>query len=900
MIRHPRPSVRALAAVCAPLCLGLSSPASPPPADAGNPADALRSSCDDRPDDSRREGPEVERHFFEKWHQPYGASLPREYLDATWRELHALPSDGELKSTSSWELVGPLTLVTSGGGRYTGRILDIEQRPDWVWLAAATGGLWSCWLGVLCSPMTDQVPSQALGSFAVHPTDTDTILLGTGEAGGASGTGLYRTTDNGDTWTAITLTPEPQAFFRVRYAPDGLTAHAATTSGYYRSTNGGVSWTQVRGGWASDLAIDPANAQRLYMPVWGQGLFTSTDAGVNWTLNTGSGMPTSNLGRGAVAVAASDPTKVYVAWSDANGNLRGVYRTTDSGTSWSDVSPAANYLEGQGGYDNVITVSPTDADTVLVGGVSQYRTTVGGTGGSWTQVSSPHLHVDYHAYAWGSGGRLWAGHDGGISFSDDAGVTWSSVTNVVPITQYYRIHASAFDAETIAGAAQDNGISVTTDGGGRWDFRQSGDGAGITIDPNDPARMWSTVGVYRSGPWTFQRFRSTDAGASWNPVNTGIDSGSTWLPKIRNDQVAPVYLYTGWNHHIYESSDFGDHWSKLNPTAFASDIGNLAVSRYESPKAVVYAVLGTTVTGQRLWVYDDDGWYARDAGLPAGVALRAVFTHPSSKNIAFALVNGLAAPGQKVFRTDDRGQTWTNITGNLPNVPLGGIVAHPTDSSRLYLGTEMGCFRSTNGGQSWHVWNNGMPDAAIVTELWYQDLRATGEGFWVVAGTYGRSIWRREVTAGDPCRPAYQLSCPEEIAGATTDPGATNVSDSYACSTYPYTGPEFTYGFQVPSTTEVTVSLHHLTADLDLMVLQETAASCDPESCFAASSNSGTADESVTFTAVGGTTYHFVVDGYAGAEGDFLIRAECRGSGALIFSDGFESGSTSAWSSTVP
>jgi hypothetical protein len=129
-----------------------------------------------------------------------------------------------------------------------------------------------------------------------------------------------------------------------------------------------------------------------------------------------------------------------------------------------------------------------------------------------------------------------------------------------------------------------------------------------------------------------------------------------------------------------------------------------------------------------------------------------VLPHPREPNTAFALINGIGTPGQKVYRTVDRGVTWTNVTGNLPDVPLGGIVAHPTDPTRLYLGTEMGCFQGAFDGSTWtwSKWNAGLPDAAIVADMSWTDLIDESGEFWITLGTYGRSIYRREIQDLEP------------------------------------------------------------------------------------------------------------------------------------------------------
>jgi hypothetical protein len=109
-------------------------------------------------------------------------------------------------------------------------------------------------------------------------------------------------------------------------------------------------------------------------------------------------------------------------------------------------------------------------------------------------------------------------------------------------------------------------------------------------------------------------------------------------------------------------------------------------------------------------------------------------------------MNGFSA-GQKIFKTTNRGESWTNITGNLPDLPLADIVAHPTNSNNLYLGTDFGCFKTTNGGTTWNRWNIGMPNATIISEM---GLISNAPQYFIVASTYGRSMFKRDVSEDDP------------------------------------------------------------------------------------------------------------------------------------------------------
>jgi hypothetical protein len=146
-------------------------------------------------------------------------------------------------------------------------------------------------------------------------------------------------------------------------------------------------------------------------------------------------------------------------------------------------------------------------------------------------------------------------------------------------------------------------------------------------------------------------------------------------------------------------------------------------------------------------VYDGGSWYERSTGFPANTRVRTVAQHPNNNNRAYALMNGVGVPPlpppNKIFKTFNRGVSWIDITGNLPDLPLGDLVPHPTDTNILYLGTEMGCYKTSNGGTAWIKWNTGMPKANIITEMTYVDSTSINGKFYIMAASYGRSIWLR-------------------------------------------------------------------------------------------------------------------------------------------------------------
>jgi photosystem II stability/assembly factor-like uncharacterized protein len=747
----------------------------PAPADASTDSAHAAPAAATAPPDRPIEGPDRERWFFSDWHgRNYGAVLPEDVYRRMRAEVDAVPPEPDL-DVVGWTLAGPRGMTTENAQLYSGRVLDI----DWdlsgpylqVWIATASGGLWRYddTPPNASVPLTDALPTLAVGTVSVDPVNPQNIVIGTGEYGVRGGLGIYRTTDGGSTWAPAAYDPGAGIPHRIRHVNSSLLLGTAS-EWTIRSTDGGASWTKiVDGGPYFDLALNPAapdTAFATYSDGTTAHVVRTTDGGLSWHL---VGPAVANALRGAVAISWSNPSVLYAAFAGnqaANFAFRGAYKSTDGGVTWTSVLAAAgnNYMNSQGWYDNVVSVFPYDENIVWLAGVGIKHSTDGGATWDDADVSDVvGLHPDFHAAEWVAfffprdggprsfGGRTvprgvfapaFLGHDGGWSWSDDFGNTWQTDLNTLPITQYMHVHAAQGNLQILGGGSQDNGISVTTDGGTTWVHRQGGDGSSLSIDATDHDRMWSVVGTY-SGALTFRRHRSTDAGVTWTDRNVGIAPDDTWFPELDNDQVAPVRLYTSAGTQVYQSTDYADNWTPVGN--FSQVIRSLRVGRFSVPSAAVWAVLDDSTSGDRIHVYDGANWTPCDAGLPTGAVIRSVIPHPVEPNTALALINGIGTPGQKIFRTTDRGATWANVTGDLPDVPLGGIVAHPLDPNVLYLGTEMGCFRGVFAGSwFWRTWNTGMPSAPIVSDLsWVDLLDSTGE-FWIVAGTYGRSIYRRE------------------------------------------------------------------------------------------------------------------------------------------------------------
>lgn len=720
-------------------------------------------------EDPERGGAARAKAYFSRLDAPFENGLSREFLDRAWSEIQALPSELDAGSSPGigWQCIGPFgyngNYLANGPTRWTGRVLDLEMQPGGALrFAAASGGLWEALWGA--NSLSDGITSLTIGSFATLPSNRNTIIVGTGEdATSLAGTGIWKTTDGGGSWVHLPV-PDISYVYKVRFDPvvAGY-VHAATNLGYYLSTDNGETWTRTFDGKVWDFAFAYNGPLRLiYLIANNHGVWRSLDDGHNFPERVAE-LPQSGHSRGSISAVrppGSDYSTVYVALSNAT-TLVGIFKSDNAGYGWSTVTPPSP-VEGshQTTYNHALGVCPTDPNIVLAGWVKLYRTSNGGQ--TWSKIddldSSNHdrTHDDWHEILWTGGSGVYGSNDGGIFYSSDFGFTWGAAFayNVAPITQFYNFDVGESDPRVIYGGTQDNGIIGTTSGGTQWLGTSSGDGAGTTIDPYDASRVYSVIG---SSPPPRQgvRYRSANYGLSWTQIGPALMPGTV----IRNDRFPPVHLYTDNTSQVMTSNDQGSTWTALNATPFGNPISNITVGLFSSggSGAAVYAVL----EGGGLFVYDQGTWYNRKPGLPSGYYIQKVATHSRQHNVAYALMQGVwpLLAGNKVFKTTNRGQTWTNVTGNLPNIPVTDLVPHPTDPNRLYLGSKMGCYRTSNGGASWVRWNYGMPEANIVTEMKFIDSLAINGKFYVVAATYGRSIWQRDISTEDPLTSRVSRCC---------------------------------------------------------------------------------------------------------------------------------------------
>ncbi|MHC4065140.1 MAG: hypothetical protein ACYSUI_11675 [Planctomycetota bacterium] len=683
-------------------------------------------------------------------------------LCATWLVL-AGPATATLPE---WVELGPAP-ITNGG--YTGRISAVACSPtdaDKYFVAAADGGVWRTTNGgASWTPLTESLPTAAMGALAMDPTDENVLYAGTGEANFANhsryGLGLYRTHDGGETWehlaegtfagrcfSRIVVDPaNPAVLYAAVTHAGGFPAAVAARGhpqtwgalGVFKSTDSGATWTHLTNRLpalsATDLAIDPSNPQVLYAAIgdiFGQsnnGIYRSIDGGASWAKLSG-GLPTINVGRISLAISPSNPMVLYSIHTNTATATGGgastidVYKTSNGGMSWTPQN-SGNFQASYGWYLSTAIVHPTDSNTVVVGGLTLLRSTNGG--GNWFDRTPP--HVDMHALAWDAAGRLVVGDDGGIHRTNDLGNSWTSHNDGLGCIQFYAgLSLSPADPDYVYGGTQDNGTLYRPSAGMSWTHLLGGDGGYTGVRPAHPNYVFAEY--QGSG----NLYRSTNYGSGMSYSGSGISSGdrNCFLPPFAINPDNDVEMLYG-THRVYYSSSAGSSWSVRS-----GDLSNGggAIRCLVLAPSVPQTVYAVTNDGN-VQVSTDFGisWTLSLAAVPGWPrTTRQIAVDPDDDQRAILAVSNFGL--DQLLLTEDRGTSWTPIDGDLPDIPVNTVaIASWVDHNIFYAGTDAGVYLSVNGGQNWTRLGANLPNAPVI------DLIVDPANKRLLAGTQGRGAW---------------------------------------------------------------------------------------------------------------------------------------------------------------
>jgi photosystem II stability/assembly factor-like uncharacterized protein len=578
--------------------------------------------------------------------------------------------------------------------------------------------------------------------------------------GGRTWTRLGASTFGRSTFTKLVVDPKQGSIVastntgQTSSSTANLRVDPGVPLGVYVSLDGGNTWTLTLNATyeASDIVIDPSDSSIVYAAVDG-GVYVSKDGGLSWAGALVGGLPSPrDVGRINLGISASSHLTLFAAIEDISSNpTRGwLYQTTDGGSSWSLVN-LPRTPRGQGGfcgdqcdYDMLVAVDPADSNTIYLGGLDLYRTTDGGS--TWTDLGgyAGYIHPDQHAFAFSpvSHTTIYVGNDGGVWSASDANTClpescWTNLNSGLGLLQFQSVATHPTDKFVFLGGTQDNGALLHNESSSVWTEVAGGDGGWVAFDPYNP------LIIYHAFPWPEGGLeRSIDGGANWvsitdttNGVNTN-DKGLFYVP-VAMDPTSSSTMYIG-TYRLYKTTSRGNIWTLPSPGLSFSPSGGCSVTRKEdcisaiavAPSNGQYVYVGTN-TG-KFFVSTDGGSNFRriDQGLPSK-PITKIAVDPTVPTDAYVTFSGFGTG--HVFFTANTGQSWLDISSNLPALPTNVIILG-SGGNVIYVGTDRGVYASMDKGHSWVLLGGGLPRVAVV------DLAFAADGK-LVAATHGRGIW---------------------------------------------------------------------------------------------------------------------------------------------------------------
>lgn len=680
----------------------------------------------------------------------------------------------------NWMPLGPSVLMNGQaktfppvGGRVSG--LAIARDGMRVYAASANGGVFRTdnagitWRSLMdafdVDPTNFAATSLACGAIAIDPDDPDRIYVGTGEGDthgmfddrivhtlpAYRGIGPIRSDDGGATWhLERTAAGSPdlagKAFYALAVDPANREhVIAATTEGLYERAiaNGVPEWTRRRENiHTSVVAVTTGNATRFYASEMGRGVVTSAD-GVTWR-DARTGFPTTGVGRITIAALAVNAAFLYAFVATPSGAQKGLYRLDLASNDWKKLRGELTVLNSkQGDYDLALAVDPLDESIVFIGGDSTNtdpypaaiaRCSVAANGTITTKSIGVHAHADVHVllHAPGDANALWAATDGGVFVHRNPrgnGRFDSRNTGLSCLCPNF-LGQDASDPNALWCGLQDNGTARTL-GGGIWTRAASGDGGYCVVNWDDGAQVLVSENgtISRLVNGEFAESNDFDFQLMTYPIASA--------PRNPSKRAEAKIVAAGIVGEVYLSKDFGRTWSPIAESG--GEIYSLVMARPDR----IFAGL----TNGRVFRIDRDGdeWIATriddadDGPLPLPLPISDLATDWSdaTRSSIFIAYGGMG-DARHVWRFD--GTRWEERSGSsaatrLLDVEHNAITVDPANAGHVYVGADIGAWKSVDGGRTWEPLPNGLPDAPVF------DLQIHPTRRLLRAALHGRGIY---------------------------------------------------------------------------------------------------------------------------------------------------------------
>lgn len=701
---------------------------------------------------------------MEKTMDPALGIVPRERLQVAYRQW--ITQEQKLGKAAisglKWKELGPKNVG--------GRTRTIHWLPDkkGVLAAGVSGGLWRCDNIYASEPrwevVDDYFNNLAIVTIAAHPSYPDTLYFGTGEGfynvDAVRGEGIWRSTDGGNSWSQLSSTANSNFYYVQKIVIDSSgTVYAGTRSGVYRSDNRGSSWTKILGGGTGlsgstnicgdlELSITGDLYAAMGLIFTSDGIYKSTNKGSTWSkIYTSS----SNEQRIEIACSPLSDTTIYGVTQRAdNYKALKIIRSTNGGSSWTDLSPPTSTVDGdtfsarQAWYNLILTVDPNNQSNLYIGGLDLYKST--NAGNSWTQVSHwyggggyPEVHADHHAISFmpGSSDTALFGNDGGLYLTRNATSSTPAFIRKEDgyrTTQFYSLalHPDRFEDYYLAGT-QDNGTQrIRSAGIANADEVTGGDGGFCHIDQQQPDTQ---ITAYTNN----NIYISTNGFQSYTSVND--NTGRFINPSDYDSDNKILYSARGNNELLRRSNIGGTLSSATFSLSGFGQVSAVTVSPNISSNVYIGSSSGklfkiTNANSGSPSVSDIGSASFPGAGYTSCVAIQ-------KGNENHLLVSFSNYGVNQVWESTNGGTNWTVVDGNLPDMPIRWAVFSPIGGDSAILATELGVWSTDNLNGSSTVWgrttDDGMPSVRVdMIKVRYSDSL-------IVAATHGRGIFTSSV-----------------------------------------------------------------------------------------------------------------------------------------------------------
>ena len=657
----------------------------------------------------------------------------------------------ERSNAGTWINIGYSAVDNGGDVPRLGRVNCFVVSPvntNIIFAGAACGGIWKSQDGGnswFCT--TESFPTMSISGLTISNDGTTLYALsGDGFASNVynhSGMGIFKSTDGGLNWKNVYGYNIALGYggYKIHINPNNENEiFAATNFGLLHSTDGGVNWSNLTiNANITDFEIKPNDSNIIYYTVgYDPNIFKLS---INTLAVTKTKLDTIKpVTRIEIEVCPTAPEVIYALAGrgflpQAGGvptdsaRYNGLFYSNNAGASFSVRNNNLNIfgdVNEQSFYDIAMCINPTNESEIVFGGVALFKSTDGGVNNIQLNNNNP-LHADCHGLTYQTGlGRLYVCTDGGVSYSDNFGSTWSGFIGGIINNEVYRLSISQ-TANLLVCGTQDNGQFVRNSNTSVYH------GMVLGFDGMDNFIDFSNNNIIYACTQNGSMVKSTNGGNSYDWITSIPDKGP-WITAIVQSPSVANTIYYGGKMGVYRSTNGGDTWANIGGAGNAVAL----VANNDGSGDILYGISGNTIIRCDNPLATNPTWVS--VGSPLSAPPKALAVNPANNSEVWIACGGYSN-FDKLARSMNKGNTWTDLTLGLPGIPIYSLAFANNNNSptgAIYIGTELGIFYGDDSTPDWNPFYNYLPMVPVT------DLAVNYGNGEVTAATFGRGIWRSE------------------------------------------------------------------------------------------------------------------------------------------------------------